>query len=674
MGNISARRRNPSQSPVLPSPPPLLKDFDLSPPRAAVIGAGIAGVHVAHELAQVGFDVTVYEQSETVASGETRHALPFVGVGLLEPALLRTRMSKEVLKSLLSPSACCDIICHNHFNSLFSPSLYRWLLARRRRCFSDDEVLWYTDNLSRLSLSVVRDLAKQHPTLQQYILASTVSVSSYDSALKVAVPATTASSTPIMLDPVGWTQALASICETKFGVHFAFNHRLERTNTYLNYDVEATRSITVSTPDPKDSSKRIYKLQNYDIVVLTTGANTGMLTWNNSRQPIVGMSGWHSLIDRPTASLSDSIGKLFSTSASGETAAQPELVQLSGRCSLFGYRFPMHHTLTNRLSDGGNGFCLSGLLSLDTTFKDFAPMRYLARLEDYTRVMCDVDLPLVDNYRENALCISSEDANGIPSDLTTVTPRVTVEEYVRAFTPDHVPIVDLSGGAFNTFVCAGFGDHATDFAPGAAKILTKVVQQQAEVLLLEGDAPLREHSMSRLQVLEKEMQYLLNGHLPPLPGQKPERALVNGEMDDLPFKFSGNPFSTNRFTGLIKKEFRDTTHHPIATYVYKAEDSFMKLVEPWTRHLRRVAIGYAQQDGVSPIMQNFILGFWYDPMDDEQLQRNGPAVAKARQELIELLEQPNAERATAWIEASTKQEAENAARSRALCAESTEGK
>lgn len=46
-----------------------------------------------------------------------------------------------------------------------------------------------------------------------------------------------------------------------------------------------------------------------------------------------------------------------------------------------------------------------------------------------------------------------------------------------------MPIIDYGGNVLNLFVCSGFGDHTTDFAPGASKMIRNLIEQRAEMLL-----------------------------------------------------------------------------------------------------------------------------------------------------------------------------------------------
>ena len=59
--------------------------------RIAIVGAGIAGITTAHELAVDGHQVTVLEQQESVAAGAS-----FAHSGLIAPALLAAPMARDL--------------------------------------------------------------------------------------------------------------------------------------------------------------------------------------------------------------------------------------------------------------------------------------------------------------------------------------------------------------------------------------------------------------------------------------------------------------------------------------------------------------------------------------------------------------------------------------------------
>lgn len=615
-----------SQShPAIPVEPVPAKDptakLSLNAPNAAVIGAGVAGVHVAYELAKIGFQVTVFEQNQNVAQGETRDTLPFVGVGLIEPSMTRTALRAEVLKGLLFPSTCPDVIVREHFfHSIFNPVVYRWLWGRLRSSFTGPEALAYTNNLSRLSVAVVRDLVKNHPPLQSHIIASPISVQGED---KLVAP--TAHPEPMMVDPVGWTESLAAICAEKYGVRFAMGERVEETKTLLKYDVESMKSIRISKSDPENTDKRIFAEERYDVVVLTAGANTGTMTLPTTGIPVLGLTGWTALIRKPIGTLQESLNSILKPANTVPgTPVSSNLAVLKSSCSLYAYAWPSAARSSSAVEEEGlMDYVIQGLLSFDCTKKTHhhsLVTRQLKRLEGYLRTKCGLTLPLAASSTATSWTPVAEESQ--PDSA------VVVREYIRAFTPDGVPIIDLNGGIFNSFVCCGFGDHAMDFAPGAARIMGKLTSYQAERLR---EADLEEVKAwgiaaskltpSRKEIVEAELQQLCS--------ENPSDLSGGGDLAS-PVAY---PYSTNRFTGMIPREVKDITHRSPLWHFYDLEDRTVTRSEPYRKAFSRWAMKYARQDNVPDIIRTIIFYYIYVEDDDPAVQK---AKATYEQRLYEL--------------------------------------
>ncbi|KAG5464414.1 hypothetical protein LSCM1_00599 [Leishmania martiniquensis] len=655
----------------------LTERLSLASPSAAVVGAGVAGVHVAYELAKLGFKVTVFERRGDIAGGETRYALPFVGVGLIEPSLARAAFRKEVLRGLMFPSACPDLIAREHLlNTLFNPVVYRWMWGRLRSCFSDSEVMEYTNNLSCVSHSVVCELLSKYPHLHQHVLTGPVTV------LNERKEATmTAHAQPLMVDPVGWTQALADVCMRYYDVHFALGERLEDTVTYLKYDVESTKSIRVSKPDPLRPERRVCASEGYDVVVLAAGASTGTMTLPNSRLPVLGLSGLSAVVQQPSGALKDAIWSLFqckprpSTAAAatssfpttgppssgdsvGNSLARPApgtLVLLSSQCSLYGYTWPSgiaSSTNRNGRSEGRlsavasmmhskvlptpQDIVLQGLLSLDSTVKTKTHAlvaRQLDRLESYLRVKCGWSVPL----RSPGAPAESEHGSNV----------VRVREYVRAFTPDGVPIVDRNGGSFNCFVCCGFGDHAMDFAPGAAKVLGKLVEHQAQLLREEDIERVKtwglltsKLSPSRRAEVEEELQLLFNGANPEALQQTQSMAVGKASPPTF-LRFEGNPYSTSRFHGMVRKEVKVDDSLTILSRLSALEDYLLTKMEPYRRRFHAKTTELALRENMPGWLRTIVFCYMYEEDDSPDAQTRKEKHLSSLQRLARQYEAPS---------------------------------
>lgn len=667
------------------SPIDLAEHVSLAAPNAAVIGAGVAGVHVAYELAKIGFKVTVFERRNDIAGGETQFSLPFVGVGLMEPSLVRASLRSEIFRGMLFPSACPSLIAREHvFHTVMNPVVYRWMWGRVRSCFTDQEVMCYTNNLSRVSHRVVRDLVDKYPHLQEHVYAGPVTVLNEKKEV-----ATTAHGEPFMVDPVGWTRAMAEVCRTQYDVQFALGERLEDTNTYLKYDVESLKSIRVSKPDTLNPEQRVFASERYDVVVLAAGSETGNITLPNSRLPILGLSGLSAVVRQPTGGLKDALWTLFqrqptaqhssgsspqsegasisSSSAAATSLARPApgtLAMLSSKCSLYAYTWPSTNQIDANNSSVASvvranvmptaqDYVVQGLMSLDNTIKpktDSIVVRQLERLESYIRVKCGSSVPLYSPKATSA----AEDTAAVGQGGESATNQVHVSEYVRAFTPDGVPLVDHNGGAFNCFVCCGFGDHAMDFAPGAAKVLGKLVEHQAQRLREEDLENVKTWGVltskltpSRRTEVESELQSLFNGVTPPESAPSTSTAArsapqiaaeLSAAKGDAALHFEMNPFSTNRFSGLVRKGVKDVSAPSWLNRFYAVEDSVQHRLEPYRIAIHRRLMDFAERDNVPDALRTIIFCYFYDEQDDPDVVARKREVWNGIQKLVEKYE------------------------------------
>ncbi|CAD2213167.1 hypothetical protein AGDE_12299 [Angomonas deanei] len=527
--------------------------------------------------------------------------------------------------------------------------------------------MFYTDNLSKLSLSVVREYCHRYPELRQHILADQVVVRSLtrdgERRAPQFTPVPTAHPSPIMLNPVGWTRALADICQQRYHVKFAFQQNVEEPNVYLNYDEERTRSLSISTADPKNPSQRLYREENFDVVVLAAGAATGEITQKTSRLPIIGFSGWAAAIRSASGSLKDSVASLFPPREQKETS----LLSLSAPCSLFAYDLPAE-------TEAGKEYRISGLLSLDKTVptgKKAAATKNTDRLETYLQVISGLDIPLLDAM-----------------ETPTNSSEIETTQYVRGFTPDGVPLVDHSGGAFNTFVCSGFGDHDADFAPGAAKILSKLVEHRAQKLLEEDYAFLARNGVLaegtthkvklptlRINKVRRELKDLLRGELPPETetvssprwwscwfGGAKETNVVEEKTAEV-----SNPYASDRFGNLVSKRIAEAPHHSPLAYLYGIEEQIIAASEPYTRAVRQGVLNHLDQYNLSPDVRRWLYLYFYDSSWDtpEEVARRVEEEEALRKFSMEM-EERLAKSTAADAERATQRQLEMERRARTL--------
>ncbi|RNF20845.1 uncharacterized protein Tco025E_03575 [Trypanosoma conorhini] len=601
----------------------LLKDFDTTAPTVAVIGAGMAGVHAAYELAQLGFRVTVFEQRRAVGLGETQYAFPFVGVGLLQPYIHALRMGRELLHGTLKV-ACPDIIsAEGSWNSFFSAAIHRWLWARRWNTLTDAQVMQYTNNLSRLSVDVVEDLARRHRSLSPYILSRSVSVGTFDPTAGGAGGvdiAATAHSRPLLIDPVGWTRELARIAQRQYGVEFLLGERLVDSTTYLRYSAEMVSTLRFARETDGHTE---FNNRRFDVVVLTAGTHTGPLTWGSSQLPIIGLSGCSVALKANSSAVASS------PLAGALDRVAPGLVSLSPGSHLVAYKLPARDDAESNAEDS---IILQGLMSFDSTVKSEANVVGMLKcLEKYLRVKCSLHLPLLQEYQQQRPRVDE-----VAEAASAPIPHMRAARYIRSFTPDGVPLITNNGAAFNSFVCAGFGDHVADMAPGSARILAKLIEAQASVMLHSDEEELQRGGKRidpvmterRLVQLHQELQMLWNGWLAtaaPPPGQEVKT-------------FGQNPFSVSRFAGVVRDKAPEVTHTSFLCRLSTAETALVRASEPWGHYLNKQAIKLARQDNMPDWLRTIVYYYFNAEEDDEELRRSRQQYAEGIRRIREEFE------------------------------------
>ena len=95
--------------------------------RIAVIGAGIVGVATAHELAEDGHEVTLFERQGSVAAEAS-----FANAGILAPGYVTPWAAPGMLRKVLAQ--CVERDAAVRLGGAPSPGLIRWLLQWRRAC------------------------------------------------------------------------------------------------------------------------------------------------------------------------------------------------------------------------------------------------------------------------------------------------------------------------------------------------------------------------------------------------------------------------------------------------------------------------------------------------------------------------------------------------------------
>lgn len=648
----------------------LLHGFSLDPPTAAVIGGGMTGVHAAYELSRLGFQVTVFEQGNEIAHGTTVHSLPFVGVGLGSTPLFQLSLWRQVLlPSLFSSSRCPPIVWKDALWPTFtSPEFHFWRRSRRHCLLQKEDVLSFTNRLSYISREVVGRMVAEHRELAAHVVATRASVSqaapfSSTHASTVSLrsvgegeagaslaPFPTAHPQPLCLDPLGWTKALAKICQEQYHVSFLPRHRVLALNARYRNNTEMIASLTVATPaeaDNPDSSEAVCSIQSFDVVVIAAGSETGRLTRNTCRIPVLPVScaslTWSAstwLRASTHHRLVQWLGDQWFPSLRSTDHA-PELIHLHPSSTLAAYYTP---------TDSGT-VGVTGLLSSDTAKTHTLHRKHteclLHRFTRYLHLYHPLSLPGL--HWDDLLLPLQEDNTAAEVEPT----GEPLETFPVGLSPDSVPIIDQCGGFFNAFVCSGMDYRGPDFAPGAAVWLQHLVAHRAQSLLLAQWREVKENQLSTVQLpthsfsqIDSGLQQLLHGHLPPPLTSDAQRnvSLISStetweQASMISEGMVENPYSLERFGNLNvnTRQYADYAPRSPLHRFFLWEEKSVERVEPWLLPLRTKIASWGRNPHLPSFIQNFIFFRWYVPLPTTLEDQE--AAARAKDEMKKVIEE-----------------------------------
>lgn len=436
----------------------LLGDFDLSAPKAAVIGAGLGGVHAAYELAKLGFQVTVFDKKSDVGCGSsTRFSRPVVGVGSRAPALWDVPLCRDLLYGVL-PLGVPDIYSKDSAHiTFFSSAIHRWIYARgfggqASSITNRAAVHQWGQALSAQSADKVRLMCTHHPALAACVsplehvlevpVPRSVDVSSTPEGAIVA-PSFPASKTPMLLDTVRWTRLLATICKEQLGVKFRLNTPVRSLTPNFRHGSEFISDIRFLTSDNPGETAKDVVAQRFDIYVLACGAEAANLTFKSIKVPVIDLRGYG--VSMPAASsdtfLSGIMGALAMHAPKDLSSFFMDVLPRNSICA-----FPS-------LQSPGE-VVLSGLYSFD----NYSKSPTLRNIVDKFAASVRVHL-----HREIKEPTAAESSSMVPF------------HYSRCVSPDGLPIISTAGMLFNCFVCTAFGDQEADWGPAAAQKLSEIV-------------------------------------------------------------------------------------------------------------------------------------------------------------------------------------------------------
>lgn len=463
-------------------------------PSAAVIGAGISGVHVAKELATLGFKVTVFEEKDGAGFGATDQ-----DCGIVFPPAFRLSMRKlglvsEHILGLLPFSARPLLAAETPLMTMTNVPYLRWMSGRFFNYFADNRKLQSAgETLAAGSVVSMLDCLQQDPRLKSAVYATLQSPDG-ESGVGTPQPPTVKpldSSAPyfvndnftdgLLVDPGRWTETLAKICEERLDVKFVYGHRVTRIQTKITNGVEWSPYIVVR--DVKIPEHMSAEAANFDLVCVCAGPATTKITWFTDPVPLHPFGGY--CLDMPLQEgAKTSVGEKLRTAvglpalfdnitADGWLRGGPIMVPdgVDGKTKLGGIR-------------------LSGLASFDSTVIN--PIKPETALALFGRRLRVAFYGKIDGEIERD-----------PEDPVDV--NMAARRYERAFTPDGLPIVSRLGQMRNVYVCSGFGDNGAMLAPGAARLLAQIIVNR------ERTAELSPFSLARF----RSFRYMDRDRAPP---------------------------------------------------------------------------------------------------------------------------------------------------------------
>jgi glycine/D-amino acid oxidase-like deaminating enzyme len=526
----------------------LLQDFDLSAPRAAVVGAGLAGVHAAYELSKLGFKVTVFDKGSEIGGGSsTRHAWPVVGVGARTPVIWDIPLSRDLFWGVL-PFGVPDIHSKDcAYITFFSSVIHRWMYARRfgGQAASDSNrkaVLQWGQDLSAASVIKVQNMCKEYPALARCIqpLEAVVQVpqrveGSANAIAEVDPVVFPASPTPLLVDPVRWTQTLAKICHEQLGITFRLNTPVKSLSATFRNTREYVADIRFIEPIASERNERVAKAERYDVYVLACGGEIAQLTASNANVPVIDLRGYGLTLSPSSELFEKGVGAITADAVSAAPKVTSFFTDILPRNSICA--FPS-------LSSPGD-VVLSGLYSFDTYSKGSRSAQWII---DALSAAVRVHLRRELEPSQSSVAVAA---------------AATPFSYSRCVSPDGLPIISNTGRMFNCFVCAAFGDHQADWGPAAAEKLSSIIADVGRV-----------------------------------------GSIVTSTVEDV----AANPYSLSRFPKLYPPQVLEKRFAGIAKY----EEAFVMKTQPQLYKINQFLNDIARSDGCPDFFRTFVFQYFYE--------------------------------------------------------------
>lgn len=480
-------------------------------PTAAVVGAGIAGLHCAWELSRLGFNVTVFEQYRAAGEGASKYDSGLVGRDVtFTPVVWRAGALYEYMWSLLPFAKGTIVPKETPLGAVMRESWRTWFRGRRNVITTEEHIQSVAGDLTRESADIIDGLMEAAPERFAKCVVSQAPQSAAEA--KTAPPAWRC------LDTGLYCKELKKVLEEEYGVDFKFRQVITRLTWRINQFAEFATSVVATDLDTRESSA-----YTADLIVVAAGSmsilqrNVG--AGEGYPLPLLsvaahGLDVPKSLVpsllkggDSPDNMMPYHLSERFMLRAgptppfsaprpceSGEAAGDSDAVTFAGQ-AVAGKK--LWADLLKKDESSSSSSSSRPKMTADGVAKKPQAAATFGGRDEEPRVRISGLISLLgDDVRRNFTDPShslveiaprlARSSNSVGAELAGVglleaddpTSGISGFRYARGITPDGLPISCKAGNAKNVFVCCGFGDDATMLAPGSARYMSEIIQRK----------------------------------------------------------------------------------------------------------------------------------------------------------------------------------------------------
>lgn len=447
MGAKNSTVRSATLPPPPPPPPPQTANASpaiaLPKPTVAVIGGGLAGLHVAFELNRCGFDVTVLEARSAVGGGSLQCAANCVNAPFV-PTVFDAKIPRMFLVGLFGSASTGLLSRETCIGDLLTRRMACWAKARLLHKGDRDRVLSAGTWLGQQSAAVYRSLGTAFPEdLEPALFTSSEGPSE---CVNGQWSATAPPGDYLYIEPQRWVDGLQGIIKRE-GVRLLTHHRVERVYFNLLDNEEFVTSLAVSDTT---AAKPQLTMQRYDAYVLCAGAGGAAAVGIQQALPIIGVKGY---------ALRLQLDPRFTRVLECDPLRAQR--QYTAVLSRKGYVYE---------NKAGGDLVIAGLAALDS--REHAEARVSVQ-SVARKLAAHAEVTITEEqHQQGALAASPIQSSDIPDNSTR---GAVATDFVRSVTPDGLPFISPLGATKNAFILAGFGDSELRWAPAAAVVLRKLV-------------------------------------------------------------------------------------------------------------------------------------------------------------------------------------------------------